>query len=92
MDHFIPWSFVKDDKLWNFVLSCSSCNIKKSNKIVLKEFLGKLKERNNKILLEKNSNYIISKDFKHYNDEVLSRMWKYAKFSGLDEVEFKFKS
>lgn len=26
VDHFIPWSFVKDDKLWNFVLSCPQCN------------------------------------------------------------------
>lgn len=26
VDHFIPWSFVKDDKLWNFVLSCARCN------------------------------------------------------------------
>ena len=29
VDHFIPWSFVKDDKLWNFVLSCARCNEKK---------------------------------------------------------------
>lgn len=29
VDHFIPWSFVKEDKLWNFVLSCPECNIKK---------------------------------------------------------------
>lgn len=29
VDHFIPWSFVKDDKMWNFVLSCPTCNEKK---------------------------------------------------------------
>lgn len=29
VDHFIPWSFVKDDKIWNFVLSCPTCNVKK---------------------------------------------------------------
>ena len=26
IDHFIPWSFVKDDKIWNLVLSCAECN------------------------------------------------------------------
>lgn len=33
VDHFIPWSFVKDDKLWNFVLSCARCNERKSNRL-----------------------------------------------------------
>jgi len=27
--HFIPWPFVKDDKLWNFVLPCARCNEKR---------------------------------------------------------------
>lgn len=31
VDHFIPWNFVKDDKLWNFVLACPHCNSLKSN-------------------------------------------------------------
>ena len=22
VDHFIPWSFIKTDNLWNFVLAC----------------------------------------------------------------------
>ncbi len=26
VDHFIPWSFIKDDQLWNFVLACPNCN------------------------------------------------------------------
>ncbi len=28
VDHFIPWSFMKDDQIWNFVLACPECNNK----------------------------------------------------------------
>ena len=53
VDHFIPWSFIKDDKLWNFVLACPECNGKKSNKLASGIYLEKIVERN-QILLEKN--------------------------------------
>ena len=46
VDHFIPWSFVKDDKIWNFVLSCSSCNLSKSDKIPSENYLDKIIKRN----------------------------------------------
>ncbi|WP_306453832.1 HNH endonuclease domain-containing protein [Bacillus sp. 7884-1] len=29
VDHFIPWSFVQADQLWNLVLSCNSCKVQK---------------------------------------------------------------
>ncbi len=29
VDHVIPWSFIKGDNLWNFVLACPTCNTKK---------------------------------------------------------------
>ena len=47
VDHFIPWSFIKDDKLWNFVLACPDCNGKKSNKLADGAFLDKIESRNN---------------------------------------------
>lgn len=50
MDHFIPWSFVKDDQIWNLVFSCSHCNESKNNKIPSYKYLNKLFERNQKIL------------------------------------------
>ena len=46
VDHFIPWNFVKNDKIWNMVLSCSTCNLKKNDKIASKEFLYKIFQRN----------------------------------------------
>lgn len=33
VDHILPWKLVREDRIWNFVLSCKSCNSKKSDKI-----------------------------------------------------------
>lgn len=46
VDHFIPWSYVYDDELWNLVLSCSKCNLIKSNYLINEEYLAKIKARN----------------------------------------------
>ena len=46
VDHFIPWSFIKDDNLWNFVLACPQCNGNKSNKLADPIFLDKIISRN----------------------------------------------
>lgn len=50
MDHFIPWSFVKDDQIWNLVFSCSRCNESKNNRIPSVEDLNKLIKRNKNVL------------------------------------------
>ncbi len=84
VDHFIPWTFVKDDKLWNFVLACPSCNIKKSNKLPSRQALERLQQRNNLKLSNYKTEIVIS-DFLNYSDELLSRMWKYAKLCGMKE-------
>lgn len=83
VDHFIPWSFVKDDKMWNFVLACPMCNERKNNRIPRKECLVKIETRNKKIQLRDES--IVKEDFADYTDELLERMWHYAKLSGLKE-------
>ncbi len=46
IDHFIPWSYIYDDEIWNLVLSCSSCNLKKSDYLANEECLSKIKKRN----------------------------------------------
>ena len=83
MDHFIPWSFVKDDKIWNFVLSCPSCNEKKNNRVPGKHYLIRIEDRNKKIQLLNNA--VIQTDFAGYSDDLISRMWSYAKLSGVKE-------
>ena len=83
VDHFIPWSFTKDDKIWNFVLSCPTCNTRKNNKIPKRNMLSVIEDRNRKIQLL--DNHIVEVEFERYSDDLLPRMWKYAKLSGLKE-------
>lgn len=83
VDHFIPWSFVKDDKLWNFVLSCPVCNEKKNNKIPTEIYLEMIIKRNEKI--RDNKALIVDVDFKNYDSLQLKRLWKYARLSGLKQ-------
>jgi 5-methylcytosine-specific restriction endonuclease McrA len=33
VDHFIPWSFVFEDRLWNLVPACRPCNSSKSDRL-----------------------------------------------------------
>ncbi len=81
VDHFIPWSFVKDDKLWNFVLACPSCNSKKSDRLTSQKFLTNLKIRNEKLQLEKVP--FVQSQFKSYAFSKLVLMYQNAIFNGL---------
>lgn len=77
VDHFIPWSFIQNDQLWNLVLSCSSCNISKNNKIADEHFLNSLIDRNKRIMKfvdgdEKMCNYSSSKLISLYENSILN--------------------
>jgi hypothetical protein len=50
IDHFIPWSFIYSDDIWNLVITSKSNNSKKSNKLSDKKYLDKLKEQNLNLL------------------------------------------
>ncbi len=81
VDHFIPWSYVKDDKLWNFVLSCPTCNTRKNNKLPQISSLIKIQSRNR--LMMHCQDVLVQKDFAFYTDDLLDKMYHYAKLSGL---------
>jgi len=83
VDHFIPWSFVKDDKMWNFVLSCPNCNERKNNRVPHKDYVILIENRNKKMRLSEN--LVVQTDFAEYSDGLVERMWHYAKLSGLKE-------
>lgn len=90
VDHFIPWTFVKNDNLWNFVLACPKCNIQKSNKLPATDYLIKIESRNDSMLhlasMKSRGKYeILEREFSSYNDGILRRMWTYAKMSGIKE-------
>jgi 5-methylcytosine-specific restriction endonuclease McrA len=80
VDHFIPWSFIKEDKLWNFVLACPTCNIRKSNKIPKMEYVKLIQNRNDN--LRKLNTSFVQNQFKTYKPQLISDMWKYAQSGG----------
>lgn len=82
VDHFIPWSFVKEDVLWNFVLSCPECNTRKNNRIPSYNFLCKIQHRNNTLCKQKSGAQIES-IYGKYDENRLRSLWEYAKLSGL---------
>ena len=46
IDHFIPWSYVYEDAIWNLVISCTDCNLKKSDYLAPKACVKKIEKRN----------------------------------------------
>jgi len=46
VDHFIPWSYIFEDELWNLVLSCRNCNLKKHASLPPIRFIKLLSDRN----------------------------------------------
>lgn len=74
VDHFVPWSYVQNDILWNFVLACPSCNSSKSNKLADSLFLEKLVERNNE--------WRAFEKMESYREVKLVTMYEYAQQNG----------
>ncbi len=68
--------FKKEDKLWNFVLACPACNIRKSNKIPGIEYVKVIQTRN--AALRKLNSAFVQNQFKTYKPQLISDMWKYA--------------
>ncbi|MCI8517593.1 MAG: hypothetical protein HFG75_12135 [Hungatella sp.] len=81
VDHFIPWSFIKDDNLWNLVLACPTCNEKKNDKLPDNAFLDILIERNNKIVVKSSSTYM-----KNYKSRTLSYIYGWARMNGYNRI------
>jgi hypothetical protein len=50
VDHLVPWAFVAEDKIWNLVIACESCNSQKSSSVAGSGFIERLIERNETLL------------------------------------------
>ena len=85
VDHFIPWNFTKEDKIWNFVLACPSCNSKKLDRLVEKEYIRKIDVRNRRLRAFRAK--VVKDDFLSYHDGLIDDMWIYARNSGYKEIE-----
>lgn len=80
VDHFIPWSFIKDDNLWNLVLACPSCNAKKNDKLPVRSYLDSIIERNRHIIVE-----LHRPEMRNYQASIISRVYDWAKLNGYDK-------
>lgn len=79
VDHFIPRSFIKDDNLWNFVISCPHCNTSKSNKLTPRSYVSVVAERNRHIKTHEN-------DMLNYDDSKLGKIYDWAYSNGYDRI------
>lgn len=87
VDHVIPWSFVKEDHLWNFVLACPTCNEKKKDKLPTASILAEVILRNERLSQKANSKIVA--EFNGYDPSLLMHIWDYAKLSGIKEFSAK---
>ena len=72
IDHFLPWSFVLEDRLWNLVPSCQSCNSSKSDGVPTRK-VEALAKRNEWIFdkLDDTSSGLLKRDFKEWAPDAL---------------------
>jgi hypothetical protein len=84
VDHFIPWSFIQADQLWNLVISCSSCNLAKNDKLAHHQFLDILIDRNNQLL--KINEVKTRADMKIYIPNKLEELYNYSKDNGFTDI------
>lgn len=84
IDHFIPWSFVQTDQLWNLVISCSSCNLAKNDKLAIEHYLESLIDRN--LELTKNSLVNQRPDMRVYAEKKLIELYNYSKENGFTDI------
>lgn len=84
VDHFIPWSFIQNDNLWNLVISCQKCNIQKRDNLAEEKFLDNLLLRNqdlSKEIEEENNNFFIN-----YKEEKLIQLYQYSIYNGFSNI------
>lgn len=83
VDHFIPWSFVQSDQLWNLVIACSPCNLSKSDKLPKDIYLENLMDRNKQLLVIGD----IKKrdDMKIYTPKKVIELYKYSIENGFTD-------
>lgn len=82
VDHFIPWSFIKDDNLWNFVLACPKCNESKKDKLAPKAQLDLLVQRNAQIVIEHPN----IKQMRNYQAQRLIKIYSWALDNGYKDI------
>ncbi|WP_243459280.1 HNH endonuclease domain-containing protein [Metabacillus bambusae] len=85
VDHFIPWSFVQSDNIWNLVLSCNKCNSSKSDRLPTRGYLEDIIERNHK-LSDENEDATIITLMKNYKSKKIIMLYDFSIKNGFDSI------
>lgn len=80
VDHFIPWSFVQSDQIWNLVLACKTCNTSKSDKLPKRDYLTTIVSRNEVLATDP----LLGEQMSNYNEKKLVRVYNYSIKNGYD--------
>jgi hypothetical protein len=79
LDHFIPWSYVSHNLIWNLLPADSSINSSKSNNLpLLEKYLypfSKLHQQAIKLIYPQNPNNRIFEDYLILHDSISDLMW-----------------
>ena len=81
VDHFIPWSFLKDDNLWNLVLACPSCNRKKNDKLPDSKYIDVIIKRNQRLITVSGL-----PEMNNYQSRIIKYVYYWAKVNGYKNV------
>jgi hypothetical protein len=82
VDHFIPWSFIKDDNLWNLVLACRDCNNNKRDKLPNERYVKKIIIRNSLLLTIPE----YKQRLHGYNENRVIDTYDWAMSNGFDQI------
>lgn len=94
LDHFIPWSFVSHDLLWNLIPSDGSINSSKNDKLpnldIYLPRMADIQQHSLQVLVKRNVNMKIMEDYTSlgYTPEQLAKMSK-GEFRTIYEKIFK---
>jgi 5-methylcytosine-specific restriction endonuclease McrA len=83
VDHFVPWSFVHSDELWNFVLTSGSINSSKGSKLPAERYLEKIDARNR--LFQQVGDVYVKQYMVTYNFNQFVKLYEYAELNGFEK-------
>lgn len=83
VDHFVPWSFVHSDELWNFVLTSTHLNSRKGSTLPAERYLSKLHERNQ--LFQRTGDVYVKQYMENYNFQQFVKLYDYAEVNGFEK-------
>ncbi|WP_411954200.1 HNH endonuclease [Alkalibacillus sp. S2W] len=85
VDHFIPWSFVQSDQIWNLVMACGRCNTQKNDKLPERDYLDAIISRNDQLQA-----VITDRDYdpslRNYHDQKIIMLYDYSIKNGFDDI------